>query len=66
MVVCDFTQKEIDFFIEKCNFTKEEENLFLMRSKNIPLLQCSEKMNMSIDGIKKLSRKVNKKIIKSL
>lgn len=66
MVVCDFTQIEIDFLIEKCNFTDQELSLFLMRSKNIPLVQCSIALNMSLDGAKKLSRKVNKKIIKVL
>lgn len=66
MVICDFTQTEINYFIEKCNFTDSETSLFLLRSKNIPLVQCSIRMNMSLDGVKKLSRKVNRKIIKSI
>ena len=64
MIVCDFTQTELDYFIEKCNFTDMEMSLFAMRSKNIPLVQCSIAMNLSLDGIKKISRKVNKKILK--
>lgn len=64
MIVCDFTQIEIDYFMEKCNFTDTEMSLFLMRSKNFPLVQCSMAMNLSLDATKKLSRKINKKIIK--
>lgn len=66
MIVCDFTQIEIDYLLEKCNFTDSERTLFVMRSKNFPLVQCSMSMNLSLDGVKKLSRKVNKKIIKVL
>ena len=66
MVVCDFTRKEIEYFINECNFTDMEEKLFLLRSRNTPLTECAELLNMSLDGTKKLSRKVNKKIIKSI
>lgn len=64
MKVYDFTVPELDYFREKCNFTKDERTLFEYRSKNIPLEQCAELMNVSVSTVKRLSRKVNAKIIR--
>lgn len=64
MKVYDFTKRELEYFLEECNFTSEEESLFMLRSKNIPLEQCAEMMNVSVSTIKRLSRKVNNKIIR--
>lgn len=64
MKVYDFTVPELDYFRAKCNFTKDERTLFEYRSKNIPLEQCAELMNVSVSTVKRLSRKVNAKIIR--
>ena len=64
MKVYDFTVPELDYFRAYCNFTHDERELFEYRSKNIPLEQCAELMNVSVSTIKRLSRKVNNKIIK--
>lgn len=64
MKVYDFTVPELNYFREYCNFTNEERILFEYRSKNIPLEQCAELMNISVSTVKRLSRKVNNKIIK--
>lgn len=53
---------EIRYLLAECNFTKEEETLFLMRSKNIPLEICAENMNVSIKTIERLHKKVKDKI----
>ena len=53
---------EIRYLLAECNFTKEEETLFLMRSKNIPLEICAENMNVSIKTIDRLHKKVKDKI----
>ena len=62
--VYDFTVPELDYFRAKCNFTEDERTLIEYRSKNIPLEQCAELMNVSVSTVKRLSRKVNAKIIR--
>lgn len=66
MVVSDFTVPELERFREKCNFVGHEIKVFELRSKGVPLERIAEEMNMSYEGIKKVSIKVNKKINKVL
>lgn len=60
--ICDFTQSELDYLSAMCNFTKDETTLFGLRAKDTPLEQCAEIMCVSIDTVKRISRKVNSKI----
>lgn len=53
---------ELRLFETECNFTESELQLFKLRSKDIPLEQCAEKMNISTSCVKRLSRKVKSKI----
>ena len=62
MVVSDFTVPELEHFRENCNFVGNEIQVFELRSKGIPLERIAEELNMSYEGIKKISRKVNHKI----
>ena len=64
MKIYDFTIPELNHFRENCNFTKEELVLFEYRAKNIPLECIAEIMNISVSTAKRISRRVNKKIIK--
>lgn len=64
MKVSDFTRKEIEYCITECNFTTQEEELFLKRCKDVPLEQCAEEMNVSVSTIKRLSRKMKDKILR--
>ena len=64
MKVYDFTVPELNYFRTYCNFTKDESTLFEYRARNIPPEQCAELMNVSVSTIKRLSRKVNNKIIR--
>ena len=66
MIVHDFTKKEIDYLLEECNFTEQEKELFLLRSRDFTLQDCSAKMDFPMCTIKKLSQRVNKKIIKAI
>ena len=66
MIISDFTKPELDLFRENCNFVGSELDLFEMRSQGIDLETIAEVLNMSVDGIKKVSRKVNSKISKVL
>lgn len=62
MIVSDFTKPELDFYRVNCNFVGHEINVFELRSQGIPLEEIAETLNMSVEGIKKVSRKVNNKI----
>ena len=64
MIVADFTKPELDFFRLNCNFVGNEINVFELRSQGVSLEEIAEALNMSVDGIKKVSRKVNNKISK--
>lgn len=66
MIVSAFTVPELNFLRDNCNFVGNEIDVFELRSKGIPLEQIAETLNMSAEGIKKVSRKVNNKIIRVL
>ena len=66
MIISAFTQPELDFLWEKCNFAGHEKDVFRMRSSGISQEVIAEQLNLSVDSIKKISRKVNDKIIKVL
>lgn len=62
MKICDFTMPEIRYLLAECNFTKDEQELFLMRTKDVSLEDCAEKMNISVATVDRLSKKVRNKI----
>ena len=64
MIVSDFTVPELDRLREQCNFVGNEKQVFELRSQGIPLEEIAELLNMSVEGIKKISRKVNNKILR--
>lgn len=64
MKIYDFTMPELNHFRDNCNFTEEERLLFDYRARNIPLETIAEIMNISVSTAKRISRRVNNKIIK--
>lgn len=62
MIVADFTVPELDRCRELCNFVGNEIAVFELRSKGVSLEEIAERLNMSVTGINKVSRKVNSKI----
>lgn len=62
--VYDFTQREIDMFLQWANFTPDEENLFLLRSKYHTLEQVAEEMNISSKTAYRINKRVKQKIVK--
>ena len=66
MIISDFTEIELEYFRHTCNFVGHEKDVFRLRSEGIPLEDISEMMNLSVDSIKRISRKVNTKIQKVL
>lgn len=66
MVVSSFTVPELNYLRDNCNFVGTESDVFELRSKGIPLEEIAEILNMSAEGIRKVSRKVNNKITRVL
>lgn len=64
MIISDFTKPELDYFYENCNFTYLEEKLFMSRAKGVSLEKIAEELNISSDYARKISQKVNRKILK--
>ena len=64
MIVSDFTTPELDFFRSNCNFVNNEVPVFELRSQGKPLEEIAEILDMSVEGIKKVSIRVNRKISK--
>jgi transposase len=64
MRIYDFTQPELDIFRAKCNFTDDERTLFEYRASGVSLEKCAEMMNVSESTAKRISRRVNSKIIR--
>lgn len=66
MIVSSFTVPELNYLRDNCNFVGTESDVFELRSRGIPLEEIAELLNMSAEGIKKVSRKVNNKITRVL
>ena len=66
MVISDFTNVELDVLRKQCNFVNAEKDVFELRSQGLSLELIAEILDMSVDGIKRVSRKVNKKISRVL
>ena len=66
MIIAKFTEPELEHFRKTCNFVGDEIFVFEFRSKGIQLKQIAEALDIPVDKVKKISRKVNKKIIKNI
>ena len=66
MIIKDFTVPELNYFRENCNFVGLEIKVFEMRSQGIPLEEIAPLIGVTPDGVKKISQKVNRKILKVL
>ena len=66
MKVSEFTEPELNYLRLHCNFVGSERTVFELRSKGISLEEIAEQTEYSHDGIKKISRRVNNKIIRVL
>lgn len=63
MKIEQYTVPQLNFYRVYCNFTMQEQKLFDYRASGHTLDECCELMNMDLSSIKRLSRKVNKKMI---
>ena len=66
MIISDFTRPELEYFRKSCNFVNLEIKVFEERARGKSLEQIAEEIHISYDYARQLSRKVNKKILKTL
>ena len=66
MKVSEFTKRELYHLQAFCNFTPVEEQLFILRSKNTTVEDCAERMNMSVQNVYKINKKLMSKIEREL
>lgn len=62
--MCNFTLAEIEVFLQRANFTSDEETLFLLRSKDYTLEQAAEEMNVSSKTAYRINKRIKQKIVK--
>lgn len=66
MKICDFVERELEYFRKQCNFTDDEREYFELKAKGKSNVQISMIMNVSENTVVNIGRKVKKKIIKVL
>ena len=66
MIISKFTLPELQYFEKHCNFTDIELSVFRLRSQGASLDDVAFILRITKDKAKKLSQKVNRKIIKAL
>ena len=68
MKISDFTMPEIRYFLAECNFTSEEETVFVELSHGNTTENIAERCNMSVSTAKRIKKRIWTKIerIKSL
>lgn len=62
MLIRDYTKSEIDNCVQKCNFTDNELQYFLLKSKDKSIVQISYEMNISERQVSVLAKRVKSKI----
>ena len=62
MIISNFTKPQLDYFRANCNFVNNEITVFELRSQGKSLEEIAEVISLTLDGVKYVSRKVNRKI----
>lgn len=56
------SKPELDFLIDNCNFTEEENILFKMANAGYSEIQIADKMNISVSCVSKKKKRIINKI----
>ena len=62
MLIRDYTKPELDSLVERCNFTDDELQYFLLKAKDRSIVQISYDMNISERQVSVLAKRVKSKI----
>lgn len=63
MIIQDFTAPQLEYYRTFCNFVGNEKKLFEFRAAGKTLDECCELLHMDLSSVKRISRKVNGKMI---
>ncbi len=66
MRIPDFVGAEIEYIKRNANLTPREECLFDLRNKEVPLEECSERMNCSLSTVNRINKNMKRKILRVL
>lgn len=66
MVMHEFTQPQIDYFVDKCNFLPLEKEFFLLRTKGYTLDEIAGILPITRRSADNYSKKIKKKILNVL
>nr|DAE85371.1 MAG TPA: excisionase [Bacteriophage sp.] len=62
MKLCNCVSSEIEYYMLKCNFTEEEEKIFLMLSKGKTATEISEKLSLSESTVNRRIKNIMSKV----
>lgn len=62
MLIRDYTKSELEACVNKCNFTNDELQYFMLKSKDKSIVQISYEMNISERQVSVLAHRVKNKI----
>ena len=62
MLIRDYTKSELENCVRKCNFTDNELQYFMLKSKDKSIVQISYEMNISERQVSVLAKRVKSKI----
>lgn len=62
MLLRDYTKPELEYFIEKCNFTDSELEYFNLKARDYSIIKISMEMNVSPRQVSNLAERVKRKI----
>lgn len=64
-MISEYTLPQLEYYRTFCNFTPEEKKLFDLRAAGCTLDECCEEFGWyDVSRVKRLSRKVNNKMIR--
>lgn len=64
MKICDFVERELQYFRDECNFTDEELEYFNLRAKDKSNRYIALQMHISEAKVSVLAKKVKRKMLK--
>lgn len=62
----EFTRKEVEYLIRECNFTEQEERIFIMRTKGKSIIAISIEEGISDRTVNRKIKKIRAKIHKAI
>lgn len=60
----ELVQDEINLYVSKCNFTKDELNVFMMKVKGISIVSIGIQLGMSEKSVCNITKRIVKKMNK--